>query len=151
MLSRDYRAIPGLDNYDPRDIDDAESGGSFGAAQDARLAAERAMEQRDDQEGRVTGRRARLPGALEGAQPALLMLGSGPLRGLLNRPDPCLYMRQPGGAATRCAGKHALLVVCTRGSRLWLCCWARCCQHLHSMLQGSCLGPDALCMECRGH
>ena len=63
---RDYRAMPELDRYDPRDIDDAESGGSFGAAQGARLAADLAMERGDAREGRVTGRRARLPGALEG-------------------------------------------------------------------------------------
>lgn len=73
--------MPELDRYDVRDIDDAESGGSFGAAQDARLAAERAMERRDEREGRVTGRRARLPGALEGAGTGLCLHASSLLHG----------------------------------------------------------------------
>ena len=60
--------MPELDRYDPRHIDDAASeGGSFGAAQEARLRAEEALDRRDQREGRATGRRARLPGALEGA------------------------------------------------------------------------------------
>ena len=60
--------MPELDRYDTRYIDDAASeGGSFGAAQAARLRAELDMERRDQREGRATGRRARLPGALEGA------------------------------------------------------------------------------------
>ena len=59
---RDYRAMPALDRYDQRDMDDDVEEGTFEEREVARLRAEQAM---DRTEGR---RRTRLPGALlEGA------------------------------------------------------------------------------------
>ena len=67
VLHRDYRPMPALDRYDTEAVDDeAMDEVTFEEAQAARLRAEREMERRDVREGRVTGRRARLPGALEG-------------------------------------------------------------------------------------
>jgi hypothetical protein len=62
---RDYRAMPALDRYDDRDIDDDVEGETFEEREEARLRAERAM---DRAEGR---RRTRLPGALLEGQPLL--------------------------------------------------------------------------------
>ena len=59
--------MPALDRYDAEGVDDeATDEVSFEQAQAARLRAEREMEQRDIRDGRFTGRRSRLPGALEG-------------------------------------------------------------------------------------
>lgn len=57
-LCRDYRAMPALDRYDPRDIDDEEVPETFEEREAARLRAEREL---DQAQGR---RRTRLPGAL---------------------------------------------------------------------------------------
>ena len=59
--------MPELDRYDQDDIDDEEvdENVTFEEAQNARLRAERELDRRDAREG-VTGRRQRLPGALEG-------------------------------------------------------------------------------------
>lgn len=64
---RDYREMPELDQYDPEDIDDGavDQDITYAEAQNNRLRAERELDRRDAQEG-VTGRRQRLPGALEG-------------------------------------------------------------------------------------
>lgn len=57
-LCRDYRAMPALDRYDDRDIDDEVVGETFEAREEARLRAEREMD-------RAQGvRRTRLPAAL---------------------------------------------------------------------------------------
>ena len=57
-----------LDRYEGEGVDDeATDEVDFMQAQAARLRAERDMDRRDVREGRYTGRRARLPGALEGA------------------------------------------------------------------------------------
>ena len=59
--------MPALDRYDAEGLEDEEVGEvSFEQVQAARLRAERDMERRDVREGRFTGRRSRLPGALEG-------------------------------------------------------------------------------------
>ena len=56
-----------LDQYEEEGVDDEVTGeADFASAQAARLRAEHEMERRDVREGRFTGRRARLPGALEG-------------------------------------------------------------------------------------
>ncbi|CAL8466756.1 g6292 [Coccomyxa elongata] len=57
-MEGDYRAMPALDRYDNRDIDDDVEEENFEEREAARLRAERAMDRAD---GR---RRARLPGAL---------------------------------------------------------------------------------------
>ena len=69
LLSRsDYRPMPALDAYDVEDLDDrpeVDEPMSF----EARARAEAAMARRDQREGRtggVGGRRARLPGVLQG-------------------------------------------------------------------------------------
>ena len=64
IIARDYRAMPALDRYDNRDIDDDVEEENFEDREDARLRAERAMDRAD---GR---RRARLPGALLEGQPS---------------------------------------------------------------------------------
>ena len=59
--------MPALDRYDAEGVDDdGQEEVTFEVAQAARLRAERELDQRDVREGRFTGRRARLPGALEG-------------------------------------------------------------------------------------
>ena len=67
VFCRDYRPMPELDQYDQDDIDDEEvdENVTFEEAQNARLRAEHELDRRDAREG-VTGRRQRLPGALEG-------------------------------------------------------------------------------------
>lgn len=66
LLCRDYREMPELDQYDQDDIDDeVEQNVTYEEAQNLRLRAERELDRRDAREG-VTGRRQRLPGALEG-------------------------------------------------------------------------------------
>ena len=53
IFFRDYRAIPGLDRYDPANLDDSEVDDlSVGD----RLEAEAEMRRRDREEGRSTGR-----------------------------------------------------------------------------------------------
>ena len=69
MLCSDYRAMPGLDKYEPNDIDDEdEHDVTYEEAQAARLRADRELDRRDVREGRATGRRQRLPEVLEGTQ-----------------------------------------------------------------------------------
>lgn len=60
----DYRPMPALDAYDAADLDDDVEDADVDP--DARAAAERALDARDRREGRVGGRRSRLPGVLEG-------------------------------------------------------------------------------------
>ena len=58
--------MPELDRYDEADIDDeVNQDVTYEEAQRARLLAERELDRRDAREG-VTGRRQRLPDALEG-------------------------------------------------------------------------------------
>lgn len=56
--------MPALDAYDAADLDDDVEDADVDP--DARAAAERALDARDRREGRVGGRRSRLPGVLEG-------------------------------------------------------------------------------------
>ena len=70
-LCSDYRAMPGLDQYETNDLDDEdEHDVTYEEAQAARLQADRELDRRDMREGRATGRRQRLPEALEGMQHA---------------------------------------------------------------------------------
>ena len=59
--------MPGLDHYEEDGLDEEVSEDvGYEEAQARRLRAEDEMDRRDVREGRATGRRARLPGALEG-------------------------------------------------------------------------------------
>ena len=64
--------MPALDNYDQDDIDDEglDESVSYEEQQNARLRAEQELDRRDARED-PTGRRQRLPGALEG-KPSIL-------------------------------------------------------------------------------
>ena len=72
--------MPALDNYDQDDIDDEglDESVSYEEQQNARLRAEQELDRRDARED-PTGRRQRLPGALEGKPSSFLNKTEWPL------------------------------------------------------------------------